>query len=116
MRRTSGFANVLIATIVSAMILPALAAVSARAQQAALPPLSVERRQYYAAHPEEFQQLLKSLPQVSHEIVPNNASPQQDAPPTSPWTSLAHPNGQILSNPVLLTDGRILAHVSCTSN
>jgi hypothetical protein len=115
MRRTPGFANVLIATIVSAMILPALAAVSARAQEAALPPLSSERRQYYAAHPEEFQQLLKSLPQVSHEIVANNASPQ-GGPPTTPWTSLAHPNGQILSNPVLLTDGRILAHASCTSN
>jgi hypothetical protein len=98
-----------------------------RAQEYALPHLSYPSRQYYQQHPEEFQQLLKRLPLVSHEIVPGNRLGPGAIPAPNTWTSLTNPlvNGQAvnLSNPVLLTHGTVIAHdgsahvgSGCTAN
>jgi len=80
------------------------------------PPLSYPQRLYYQQNPQEFQQLLERLPKPSHEIVPGAQLAPGQAPVGGTWTSLAHPNGQSMSNPLLLTDGTVIAHVSCTGN
>jgi hypothetical protein len=81
------------------------------------PPLSSQKYEYYRQHPEEFEQLRRSLPPVSHTIVPGKQLEPGEAPVGGTWTSLAHPLiGVNLSNPILLTDGTVIAHVSCASN
>src|SRR5438128_1491981 len=84
----------------------------------AIPKLSRPVQQYYKEHPEEFRKFLESLPPVSHEIVPGQQLPPGAAPVAGNWTSLTNPLSPTrnLSNPILLTDGTVIAHVSCTSN
>jgi hypothetical protein len=84
------------------------------APQYAPPPLSAPRWQYYQQHPEEFQQLLRTVPPPSNVIVPGAQLAPGQVPAGGTWTSLAHPLQQSLSNPILLTDGTVIAHVTCT--
>ena len=56
------------------------------------------------------------MPPVSHELVPGTMLAPGQAPVGGSWTSLNHPAGVNLMNPLLLTDGTVIAHVSCTSN
>ena len=102
-------------TFVVAAILSLLTG-AALAQQYSYPPLSSERHKYYDQHPEEFQQLLGRLPRPSNQIMPGAQLMPGAQPLGGTWTSIAHLPGVPLSNPVLLTDGTVLAHVSCTSD
>ena len=110
--------NILGLTIIATIV--ALTSAPAQTQAAETeyryPHLSAPRWEYYQRHPDEFQQLLKSMPPVSHELVPGPMLAPGQAPVGGSWTSLNNPSGQILSNPILLTDGTVIAHVSCTSN
>jgi FG-GAP-like repeat len=84
--------------------------------QYSYPPLSAPRWQYYQQHPEEFQQLLRSLPPPSNAIVPGRQLAPGQVPAGGTWTSLTYPAGVALMNPVLLTDGTVIAIQTCTSN
>ena len=75
------------------------------------PPLSSPRYQYYQQHPEEFQQMLKRMPPVLHEA-PAAAAPQ-NFPTSGTWSSLNYNPGVNLMNPLLMTDGTVIATVSC---
>ena len=114
MTKKGTFGLALIAMIAAMVAGPART--QAPAPEYSYPPLSAEAHKYYDQHPDEFQQLLKRLPPVSHEIVPGTLLPAGAVPAGGSWTSLNHPLGQNLSNPILLTDGTVIAHVSCTSN
>src|SRR5665213_1075952 len=92
-----------------------LAQTPAPTSEYSYPPLSYRWHKYYEQHPEEFQQLLESRPRVSHEIAPTRASPQTGGPVAGTWTALTNPAGVNLMNPLLLTDGTVIAHVSCSS-
>jgi len=100
--------------------LTGIVAVPAQSQQPtheySYPPLSFKRVQYYQQHPDEFQQLLRRMPPVSHQIPPGKKLAPGEAPTVGTWTSLTNNLGQNLSNPLLLTDGTVIAHVSCTPN
>jgi hypothetical protein len=61
------------------------------------------------------------MPRVSHVIAPGKQLAPGETPAGGTWTSLTHPlmvGGQPvnLSNPILLTDGTVIAHVSCAGN
>lgn len=96
----------------------AMSVASAPAQEAAqeytYPPLSYSRGQYYLQHPDEFQQLLESLPRVSHVVPLGKVLAPGEAPGPNTWTTGAHNPGVDLSNPLLMTDGTVIAHVSCS--
>jgi hypothetical protein len=81
----------------------------------ALPNLSREMHKYYMEHPEEFQRFLESLPPVSHELVPGRQLEPGEEPVAGSWTSLTNPSAFNMSNPLLLTDGTVIAHRSCTN-
>src|SRR5215470_19603103 len=114
MTRFGAFGLMPIVTIMA--ITMSIAQTRAGGPEYSYPPLSHSRYQYYQQHPVEFQNLLKRLPPVSHLTVPGQRLAPGEVPAGGTWTSLTHPSGQNLSNPILLTDGTIIAHVSCTSN
>jgi len=87
-----------------------------QAREYAYPPLSFPRTEYYVQHPDEFQQLLQRMPPVSHQIPPGKKLAPGEAPTAGTWTSLTNNLGQNLSNPLLLTDGTVIAHVSCSGS
>jgi hypothetical protein len=120
MTKTHMFVLTLIATVMVSAAGPAQTQQQAP-EVAYPPPLSYPRLQYYQQHPDEFQQLLRSLPPVSHEIVPGKVLAPGEPPSGGNWYSLNNPlkvNGQPvnLSNPILLTDGTVIAHVTCTGS
>jgi hypothetical protein len=101
-------------------VITAIVMNSAQTQQApeySYPPLSHSRWQYYQQHPEEFQQLLTRMPAVSHTLVPGKLLAPGEVPAGGTWTSLSHPLAPTtnLMNPRLLTNGTVIAHVSCSS-
>src|SRR5258708_39762381 len=102
MTRFSAFGLALIATITAIAI--SLAQTQQQGLKYSYPPLSYSRHQYYEQHPEEFQNLLKRLPPVSQQTVPGQQLAPGAVPAGGTWTSLTHPLGQNLSNPILLTD------------
>ncbi len=79
----------------------------AQSQTVIPPPLSVARAKYFKDHPEEWSRLLSQLRQQR-----SAPTKPQAAPPSfgGSWTAVATaPDG--LSNPLLLTDGTVIAHV-----
>jgi hypothetical protein len=93
-----------------------LPAHSQQVPQFSHPPLSFKRGQYYLQHPAEYQQLLQRMPLPSPHISTSSRLAPGQAPVPGSWTSLTSNPGQNLSNPLLLTDGTVIAHVSCTTN
>ena len=99
----------MIAFVVAAIAMPlALPEGRAQTQDPILPPLSVARAKYYKDHPDEWKQLLSQL--ARQRAAPPQATPQPASPPAGgTWTTVpAAPIG--LSNPLLLTDGTVIAH------
>jgi len=84
----------------------------------AIPSLPAPAQEYYAAHPDEFRAYVESLPLVSQEVVQGEQLAPGAEPLAGAWTSLTNPlsPARNLSNPILLTDGTVVAHVSCTNN
>jgi hypothetical protein len=118
MNRSSMVAVALIAT--NLLAAPEIGRGQQTAPEYIYPPMAFPLRQYYQQNPGEFQQLLNSLPRVSHEIVPGPHVGTQLMPGQSPaapsWISLNNPINVNLSNPLLLTDGTVIAHASCSPN
>ena len=110
------------ATLFAMMLVAPVAGAQTQEQEPeyAPPHMPYATYQYYEQHPEEWKKLLQSQPRVSHEITPGNKLAPGAVPGPGGWTAMAHPaldsNNQPvnLSNPVLLTDGTVIAHVSCT--
>ncbi len=110
----------LLLTVAAGVAAPMLVA---NGQQAApdynYPHLSRAMHQYYNQHPAEWQRLLESLPRVTHATpAARPAAPKvgslvskmlSAAPATGTFTPLTNPPPVPLGNPILLTDGTILA-------
>ncbi len=90
----------------------ALTAAAGRAQQAepALPPLPGPVLLKLAKDPAAWRRFLGD-----HPSLPSAAPIAMPARAGLGWTPLASLTGAKLSNPLLLTDGTVLLHVSCTS-
>src|SRR5262249_45325204 len=84
----------------------------------ARPPLSAPRYQYYQQRPEEFQQLLQRFPiPFASELPAGNRLAPGVEPAGGSWTSLTNPINVKLANPILLTDGTVIANQQlCTGN
>jgi hypothetical protein len=116
MTKTRLFALTLIASII--VIAMALAAAVAQTPQPAanrvMPLLSLPRVQYYRQNPQEYQQLLDRLSRVPLHVPPGKTLAPGEIPAAGTWTSLTNNAFVPLSNPQLLTDGTVVAHVYCT--
>ena len=96
-----------------ALPIAAMSVASSQGQQQpgpALPPLPYQRLRELAKDPEAWRQFL------ADHAAPPPAEPASTEPSTVAWTRLENllPGGQAASNPLLLTDGTVLVHVSCT--
>jgi hypothetical protein len=121
LQRTAGWGSrVLVLAALGLGIAASPSGVQTRAGQTvdfgpAPPPLSRPVAQRLMANPGLLSEAKKQWPHGSSEIA---LAPRSDeaAPPTGgTWTSGNRPSGDpSLSNPLLLTDGTVIAHVSCT--
>ena len=103
-------------TFVAAAMLSVVSG-AALAQQYSYPPsLSSETRKYFNEHPQEFQQFLQRFSQPLNQFARGTQLPPGAVPAAGTWTALVHPAPANLTNPVLLTDGTVLAHVGCGSS
>lgn len=80
------------------------------------PPLSRPKAAYYAAHPAEWNAILANAP-TTKTIVPAPPAPKFAPVPPGTWSTLLHtaPSSG-MSNPLLLTDGSVIVHASCSAN
>jgi hypothetical protein len=112
-------------TVIAMLAAPIMAA---HGQQYTYPHMSHAMHLYYDQHPDQWQQLLESLPRASFELPPAKpAAPSvgtiTGAPASAPsgvgtWTSITHAAPVPLGNPIMLTDGTIMAinETSCSGN
>ena len=79
-----------------------------------LPPLPATMKQYYRDNPAAWDQFVAQLPRVQ-AAPPVAFPPPAGEPPAGTWTTVTPaPGNAALSNPLVLTDGSVIAHVSCT--
>ena len=101
----------------------AIAVVPARTQQSPkiiTPPLSIPQSNYYQQHPQEFQQLRDRLSQSAAQAsrAGTRLAPGE-VPAAGAWTTLTNiPNvfSGALQNPLLLTDGTVIAQDECAAD
>ena len=105
------FAAGLIAAVVGIMSAPA----DAQSPQIT-PPLSAAQGQYYQQHPQELQQLLNELSQAAQQFTPTAPDAPVSTPSAGGWTTLTHSPGVALQNPLLLTDGSVIATHACSGH
>jgi FG-GAP-like repeat len=105
------FAAVLIAAAISAITAPA----GAQAQQIT-PPLSRPQAQYYQQHPQELQQLLSGLSQAAQQFTPGKPLAAGEVPAAGGWTTLTNSPGVAVQNPILMTDGTVIAMRACSGH
>jgi hypothetical protein len=73
------------------------------------PPLSLQRYQYFASHPEEWQQFMSQLPRM-------DIGPARPRAASSPWQPVNANAPAGVGAPQLLTDGTVLVQQYCTQN
>ncbi len=114
MLRKPGLVTIVTAAAVAGLV---FAAGPTRSQQAqySYPPLSLSRAQYYQQNPAAFQALLERLPKPTIQAPPANTLAPGQPPVAGAWTTLTNLPGVNLSNPILMTDGTVIAHVSCNA-
>ena len=112
--RKLGLVTIVTAAAVAGLV---FAAGPTRSQQAqySYPPLSLSRAQYYQQNPAAFQALLERLPKPTIQAPPANTLAPGQPPVAGAWTTLTNLPGVNLSNPILMTDGTVIAHVSCNA-
>lgn len=114
MRRAGFFGSVLVA-IVLALIGP-----HAHAQQAQyhiFPRLTVSQSRYFQQHPAEYQQLMARLSQdAAQPMAPGKTLAPGEAAAAGTWANLAHTPNVALQNPLLMTDGTVIAQATCTGH
>jgi hypothetical protein len=103
------FAAVLIASVIGTITVPATAQTPR-----ITPPLSVPQAQYYRQHPQELQQLLNGLSQAAQQFTPARPLAPGETPQVGGWTSLNNSPGTSVQNPLLMTDGTVIAMAPCT--
>jgi hypothetical protein len=102
--------KLLVFAAVTAAIVTALSVTPSHSQQVpGPPPLSAPWHEYYAQHPDEFQGLLSQF--ATRAPAPTSPSA---FPASGTWTTLNNLPGVSLMNPLLLTDGTVMAVQSCT--
>jgi len=103
MRMTSACA------VAAVAILLALPEGRAQTGEVIRPPVSQARAKYFKEHPDEWKALLERIQQQRAQ--PSQAAPQPVSRPAGGGTWTAVPAAPIgLSNPLLLTDGTVIAH------
>ncbi len=103
------FAAVLIAAVFGTMTVP----VGAQTPRVT-PPLSVPQGRYYQQHPQELQQLLDRLSQGAQQFTPAAPLAPGETPSVGGWTTLTNNPGTAVQNPLLMTDGTVIAMAACT--
>jgi FG-GAP-like repeat len=114
MRTLRFFAAVLIAAAIGGMSAPAGAQTPR-----VTPPLSVPQARYYQQHPQELQQLLDRLSQGGQQFTPGTPLAVGATPSAGTWTTLTNlPAGGTVAvqNPLLMTDGTVIAMAACTGH
>jgi hypothetical protein len=112
MRLVAIFETVLLAAI---SVIGTLVA-QAQSPKAVTPPLSLPQAEYYRQHPQELQQLLGRLSQEAQQLTPAKPLAPGETPQPGSWTSLNNSPGVALQNPLLMTDGSVIAMRACTGN
>jgi hypothetical protein len=114
MTRIRHIALLLIAAAAAIASFMGFAPNNARAQQIT-PPLSLPQAQYYAAHPQEWQQLLDRLSEAAQQFTPAPPPAPTETPAAGSWTTLTNsPGAFAVQNPLLMTDGTVIAMRPCT--
>jgi Divergent InlB B-repeat domain len=82
-----------------------------------VPPLTRPQVQYYQQNPQEYQQLRDRLSQQAGQqpLAVRKLAPAE-TPSAGSWTTLTNSPGVTLQNPLLLTDGTVIASQECTGN
>ena len=82
-----------------------------------VPPLTRPQVQYFQQNPQEFQQLRDRLSQQAGQqpLAVRKLAPAE-TPSAGSWTTLTNSPGVTLQNPLLLTDGTVIASQECTGN
>jgi hypothetical protein len=79
------------------------------------PPLSLPQAQYYAQHPQEWQQLLDRLSEAAQQFTPTPPLAPTETPAAGSWATLTNsPGAFAVQNPLLMTDGTVIAMRPCT--
>jgi hypothetical protein len=97
--------------LMSGLLASACGVAAAQSTVPAAPPrLSMKSMQYFAKHPNAWQQLMARLPRIQ-------AGPAKARSAGSPWQPVtATSPASSLSAPLLLTDGTVLVQETCSSN
>ena len=105
------FAAALMAAVIGTMSAPA----GAQTPRVS-PPFSVPQGQYYQQHPQELQQLLNELSQAAGQFTPAAPLAPVVTPSAGQWSTPTNspPGGVALQNPLLMTDGTVIAMTPCT--
>jgi hypothetical protein len=100
--------------LAAVLIAVAVAMTTFSSAQTITPPLSLRQAEYYEQHPQEWQQLLDGLSQAAQQFTPARPWAPGEAPQPGSWTSLNNSPGSRLQNPLLMTDGTVIAMRQCT--
>ena len=79
-------------------------------------PLSRPQAQYYSQHPDQLNQLLDQLSRNAQQFTPAQPLSEGVTPVAGGWTTLAHSPGTPVQNPILMTDGTVIAMAACTGH
>jgi hypothetical protein len=109
MRTLRLFAAVLFVAVICAMSAPAGAQTPSIS-----PPFSVPQGRYYQQHPQELQQLLDEVSQAAQQFTPAAPLAPAVTPSAGGWTTLTNSPGVALQNPLLMTDGTVIATRACS--
>ena len=80
------------------------------------PPLSRPQAAYYSQHPQELQQLVERLSLAAQQFTPGKSLAPGATPSPGTWTTLTNSPGVAVQNPLLMTDGTVIATSACTGN
>ena len=108
------FGMMLIASIIGTAMI-SVSAQSPQPKQLALP-LSLPQAEYYGQHPQELQQLVDRLSQAAQQSTPGKKLTPGGTPSPGSWTTLNNSPGVSLQNPLLMTDGTVIAMAPCSGS
>ena len=104
-------------TLIASIVGLSMFGVSAQTppKQVALP-LSLPQAAYYSQHPQELQQQVERLSQAAQQFAPGKPLAPGATPSAGTWTTLTNSPGVAVQNPLLMTDGTVIATSACTGN
>ena len=108
------FGLMLIASIIGTAMF-SVSAQTPQPKQLALP-LSLPQAEYYGQHPQELQQFVDRLSQAAQQFTPGRKLAPGQTPSPGSWTTLNNSPGVSLQNPLLMTDGTVIAMAPCSGH